>query len=63
MTFRVRLAVGSLLIAGMSGLCAPLAAAEPVGDPTTTPAPGSTDEELVDMVLEALEHQPPPPAP
>lgn len=69
MTFRVRSTVAAALF-GLSALAAvvfaPLAAAEPTVPP---PGPTSTDEELVDMVLEAIEHGPsttpvaPPPAP
>lgn len=58
MTFRVRSTVGAVLF-GLAALTAvafaPLAAAEPTLPP---PGPTSTDEELVDMVLEAIEDRP-----
>ena len=54
MTFRVRLTVGALLLSAAVLVSAPLAAAEPA----PPPGPGSTDEELTDMVLDALESGP-----
>jgi hypothetical protein len=50
-TKRVRLLVGAV---ALSFAFAPVAAAEPL--PTPPPAPGSTNDELADMVMDAIQH-------
>jgi hypothetical protein len=50
-TKRVRLLVGAAVL---SFVFAPVAAAEPL--PTPPPVPGSTNDDLADMVMDAIQH-------
>lgn len=52
MTKRVRLLVGAVIL---SLVFAPVAAAEPLPTPPP-PIPGSTNDDLADMVMDAIQH-------